>query len=1040
MAKSKLMKVCYEDKKEAIRLTNYADVVVYKDGPNGAKTLAAIRFGGYVEQVRGMADAVYGGGSIEVSGDKTVWKLDSLTKQYNRHLSNDGLYAEAALIACDDEAVAKQRDGDEEEADGQQQLDLPPRTYYIFCPPGDEDRLFEEIDRKTSIPLIPEYRDFLLGELQAKGILIPLTVWSCSMKFDAWALNCSQDDQNIAEVLEDGLRRGAIRIPGAEKADKSVFERVCSVTQYLKEFGVTLAEKIKSRIIPLFDPASERLSRATLTVNENIMQSAGYPLYDAQLAAAEALKCAVLQHRPAVIVAECGSGKTKIGAAALHSAHTAAGKSKTFNIVMCPSHVARKWVREIEETVPNSFAGVIRNIPELRLFYSAYERDSRTAFAIISKEKARDGYMKVPSVFWNKRRHAFLCPHCYEPVEMELIEDGCKYKTLADAPYFMNENSNNHKCESCGEVLWAPLDPHRQSEWVRIGEYGYVHRKFAHMHLSRRRVKKSASLHKKIAEVARNPDGYFTARGAYRTFPLSTYIKRYMRGRIDGFIADELHQYAQGSGQGDAMGEVAATADKVIGMTATLINGYASGIYHLLWRLFPRYMVMDYQKYHEPQTFNQEYGVTETTYELDKGAEYNSNRRTSKRKVKERQLPGVSPLVYSRFLLEHAVFLSLTDMGKALPEYEEFPVALEMTGAVKEEYTRIEKTMREVMQDRRLAKKLLSTFMNLLTVYPDQPYGHKPVVNPLMMDDDENNVVLLPRDTGAVEDLHRKELKVLEIVEKKVKNGERVLIYTSWVRIDTQQKLLKLLGEAGYKTAVLPNTVQPQERERWVENKVAAGVQVLITNPSLVETGLDLNDFTTLIYYNIGYNLFTLRQSSRRSWRINQTAPRIEVYFLFYKGTIQERAISLMASKLAVAGILEGQITDEGLAAMSDCRDLTSQLAKELTLGIKSEVEDISSVFKKMAFLKTEEEKKEFTQSKIAVVPELKPTPVAGPADRIKLSAAAQAKPSLPAVEGMDFAPAATGTEEFAFFASKRHKKSRTAQVENQLSLFDQSA
>ena len=45
-----------------------------------------------------------------------------------------------------------------------------------------------------------------------------------------------------------------------------------------------------------------------------------------------------------------------------------------------------------------------------------------------------------------------------------------------------------------------------------------------------------------------------------------------------------------------------------------------------------------------------------------------------------RQLPGVSPLVFSRFLLEKTAFLSLSDMGKALPSYEEIPIACEMAG------------------------------------------------------------------------------------------------------------------------------------------------------------------------------------------------------------------------------------------------------------------------------------------------------------------------------------------------------------------------
>ncbi len=307
----------------------------------------------------------------------------------------------------------------------------------------------------------------------------------------------------------------------------------------------------------------------------------------------------------------------------------------------------------------------------------------------------------------------------------------------------------------------------------------------------------------------------------------------------------------------------------------------------------------------------------------------------------------------------------------------------------------------------------------------------------------EETVIVEPKDTSTIDKLHQKDLKVLEIVAKKVEAGGRVLIYTSWVRIDTQPKLLKLLSEAGYKTAVLPNTVVPQKRESWVEGKVESGVQVLITNPSLVQTGLDLNDFTTLIYYNIGYNLFTWRQSSRRSWRINQTAPRIEVYFFFYKHTIQERAINLMASKLSVASLLEGQITDEGLAAMSDCRDLTSQLAKELTLGIREEVEDIAAVFKKMAFLKTDEEKEEFAKIK-AVRPIMEPIPMPVPVWEAVLGDGAIPTPEdifnpldvKPATSAPNVITIPVTTGSFIFASVKSVKKSSDITDDNQLSLF----
>lgn len=58
-----------------------------------------------------------------------------------------------------------------------------------------------------------------------------------------------------------------------------------------------------------------------------------------------------------------------------------------------------------------------------------------------------------------------------------------------------------------------------------------------------------------------------------------------------------------------------------------------------------------------------------------------------------------------------------------------------------------------------------------------------------------------------------------------------------------------------------------------------------------------------------------------------------------------------MASKLSAATVIEGNISDEGLAAMSDCEDLTTQLAKELISGLKENVEDLAASFKKMAIL-----------------------------------------------------------------------------------------
>ena len=111
---------------------------------------------------------------------------------------------------------------------------------------------------------------------------------------------------------------------------------------------------------------------------------------------------------------------------------------------------------------------------------------------------------------------------------------------------------------------------------MKIGEYGWVYRYGAQAHLHRT---KNERVLDQLTEIAQNPDAFYPIRGAHRRFPLSTYIKKKLRGRIDGFLCDELHEYNNNSGQGDAMAELYGASRCFVGMTATLINGYSSGIF-----------------------------------------------------------------------------------------------------------------------------------------------------------------------------------------------------------------------------------------------------------------------------------------------------------------------------------------------------------------------------------------------------------------------------------------------------------------------------
>jgi len=128
---------------------------------------------------------------------------------------------------------------------------------------------------------------------------------------------------------------------------------------------------------------------------------------------------------------------------------------------------------------------------------------------------------------------------------------------------------------------------------------------------------------------------------------------------------------------------------------------------------------------------------------------------------------------------------------------------------------------------------------------------------------------------------------------------------------------------------VLTSDVKPELREAWYERQAQQGVQVAIAHPKLVCLGLDLLDYTDLIFWETGYSLYTLRQASRRSWRIGQTEEVTVKYFAYAK-TAQDTCLRLMGRKLLVALAIEGKFSTEGLQTVAEDDDLLMAMAREL--------------------------------------------------------------------------------------------------------------
>jgi hypothetical protein len=182
-----------------------------------------------------------------------------------------------------------------------------------------------------------------------------------------------------------------------------------------------------------------------------------------------------------------------------------------------------------------------------------------------------------------------------------------------------------------------------------------------------------------------------------------------------------------------------------------------------------------------------------------------------------------------------------------------------------------------------------------------------------------------------------KERALVELCRAEKAAGRKVWVYIQYTdRHDVQGRVERLLKGAGLRVGSLRASVGLAKREEWIARN-APKCDVLVSHPRLVETGLDFFDkagsyvVPTVVFYEQGYLLTTLRQASRRAWRIGQKLP-CRVVHLYYKGTLQERAMALMGEKPAAAAAVEGRFGGEGLVALAgdDAGSTEMALAKSL--------------------------------------------------------------------------------------------------------------
>jgi len=274
-----------------------------------------------------------------------------------------------------------------------------------------------------------------------------------------------------------------------------------------------------------------------------------------------------------------------------------------------------------------------------------------------------------------------------------------------------------------------------------------------------------------------------------------------------------------------------------------------------------------------------------------------------------------------------------------------------MDAPLKQAYKKLEEDVKTALKEHRGNQSVMSVALNALLLYPDRPFRLGNLYGWEYDPETQRRERFLIAETRDLDErvVYAKERRLLEEVKAELARGRRSQIYAVYTqKRDVTRRLERILSNEGIRVAVLTTEVPPESREDWYDRQLRGGVQAVICHPKLVQTGLDLIDFPTILFYETGYSIYVLRQASRRSWRIGQRLP-VKVKFLHYAETMQESCLRLMGKKLLVSLAMEGKFSSEGLQAINEEDDILMAMARELVTekGIGERADAVWSALQK---------------------------------------------------------------------------------------------
>ncbi|MGI2295564.1 hypothetical protein [Paenibacillus sp. GXUN7292] len=622
------------------------------------------------------------------------------------------------------------------------------------------------------------------------------------------------------------------------------------------------------------------------------------------------------------------------------------GKSGMAVLLAAPGITLPKWkTKEIEATIPNVKVNIIRNgndaLALLRKVKAGY-KPSTVEFTMVGIDRAKLGSESYFDGIWkrmhtaskreDKLTYAWHCPDCGKPIMVPLDDKKDDEDQLVPAGWdafaegVAPTDEDIMEARRNRQLLSNGLPKDWKVKWIRKAS------------IKRSCDNEVALLGESATEdarmlypISRKCKAQFfrpalKSRGETNIKPrinISQVLKR-LKGWFDLFIMDEAHQ-AKGadSGRGDAFGQMVKSAKRTMMLTGTLTTGKSTSVKELLWRTDPKLLLDAGIDYHTGDIeWATRFGKIEQIIKDDEG-DVGVVTRKKKRSITSREAPGIAPQMTAQFLIHKSVFLELTDMGLPLVELKEIPMFLEMDKEHALEYRRFHDTLYDACKIASVRSSGVSgawsKFNPATLMYASRPE--------LGMTVTLGDGVYEAKPIGTEADSHALERWLIETVQMELADGRGCIIYNQFTgNYGMNERVQTILSRNGIRSQILDEPNPEMRTTRLAEYEEAA-VPVIITNMKLVEVGLDMMYWPTIIYNQLSYEVNTVRQSSRRSWRIGQDR-ECRVYYPIYNGTQKMKQFLHIMSARGHALMVEGRLDKSELAEYS--RDSQSSLARDL--------------------------------------------------------------------------------------------------------------